>query len=1039
MHYKQKLVFLALLFGPLLLSAQNVVTGKVTDKTFNEPLPGATIVVKGTTNGTTTDFDGNYQITAATGDILVFSYVGFKTIEVTLSGNTVDVQLEEDTNQLDEVVIIGYGATTVKDATGSVDVVTAKDFNKGAIISTDQLLNGKAAGVRITTAGGSPDAAPNIRIRGGSSLNASSAPLIVIDGIPIGADNPAGVSNPLTLVNPNDIESFSILKDASATAIYGARASNGVLIITTKKGTSGEVKFTLTTDTSISTAPSGLNVMDGNDFTRFVQEFYPDNTDLLGVPVGSVQTNEVVAQIINTPSGERAIYNTDWRDAILRTAVTSNTNFSARANLFDKIPFRGSLGYTTAKGIVLTDDYERYSGAVSLSPKFFDNALKVEVNAKAIYAEKNAIDVGGALGNALSFNPTQPIFNNADTNPFGGYYQNILNSPSSGNPNRRIVDGSLNPLAILQQRNRPEEVFRFLGNIELDYAVPFVKGLKVVANLGLDASDASIEESFADNNVVTVSQRESLDGANFIFNPGVNYAERQDIRNTTFDFYTQYNKEYNSGMVTKFDVQGGYSYQNFRNEGTKDIFRLNPGTGLREVNPNPQNPTNRYFNEWNIQSFFARSNITLSEKYLFTFSVRADGTSLFVQDDVWDPDVWGIFPAAAFAWQIKEEGFLKDVAFVNDLKLRLGWGQTGQADITGAVGFFPSTPLFNIGSGTSQYFPGSTIYSAREFNSDLTWETTSTYNAGLDFGIANNFLSGSFDVYFRETNDLLATVNLPPGQGLTNVFIDNVGSTESKGFELNLNANPIRTNDFNLNINGNLSYNITELTDLAGQEFLEDGGSNVRGTGTNLKYSFIGSQINEALVFKQVYDANGNPIAGAVVDRNGDNVIDFNDRYLAQIVPNWIFGFGINFTYKKWDVSSAFRGQIGGNVFNLNQLNRGFIESALPQNAQTLNNVLNFYTGDANPVFQDYTAGNSVILSDHFLEDASFLRCDNIAVGYTFGDNFLKNAQLRIYGAVTNPFLITDYSGEDPENFGGIDNNFYPRPTVYTLGVNIDF
>ncbi len=1028
----KKFLELSLLLVPLWGFSQITVTGNVTEAGTALPIPGANILVKGTTTGTTTDFDGNYIIQANQGDILVFSYIGFESQEIAVTGAVLNVVLQESTEQLDEVVVIGYGTTTVKDATGAVDLVTSEDFNQGAIVSTEQLLNGKAAGVRITNAGGSPDATPNIRIRGGASLSAQNNPLIVIDGVPIGSDNPAGVQNPLTLVNPNDIESFSILKDASATAIYGARASNGVLIITTKKGTSGEVRFNFSTDVSISTAPEGLNMMESNDYIRFIEEFFPERTGLLGVPVGTVETSEAVSRILSTPDGDRAIYNTDWRDAIFRTAITTNTNFSARANLFDKIPFRASVGYTDANGIVLNDDYERFTGSLKLTPTLLNDNLKIDANAKFILVEKNAIQAGDAIGSALTFNPTQPVFNSAG--PFAGFFENTV--PSTGNGT--LVQGAQNPLSILQLRDRPEEVFRFLGNIEFDYELPFAPGLRVVANFGLDASRANIEERFLNGSIATVLNRSSDENGNYLFNPGINYEEEQHITNTTFDFYTQYDKTFDSGLVSKFDAQLAYSYQNFKNDGNRVNYQLNPDTGLREIQFNEQNPNNRYFNEWNLQSFFGRSNITLAEKYLFTFSVRADASSLFVADDVWDSDVWGIFPAAAFAWQVKEENFMQKVNFINDLKLRLGWGQTGQQDVTSVVGFYPSTPLFQIGSATSQYFPGTSIYSPLEFNPDLTWETATTYNIGLDFGLFTNLLSGSFDVYYRETENLLAEVNIPPGQGLRNVFIDNVGNTESRGFELNLNVNPIRTDNFNLNVNGNLSYNFTELTSLGGQEFLQDNDSNVRGTGTNLRYSFVGEQIGGAYVFRQIYDESGNPIPGAVVDRNGDGAIDFADRYLKQIAPNWTFGFGINFTYKNWDFSSAFRGQIGGNVFNLNELNLGVVESALPQNAQSLNNVLNFFEGDANTVFRDYTAADRLILSDYFLEDASFLRCDNISLGHRF-DNMIKNGSVRFYGAVTNPFIITDYSGQDPENFGGIDNNFYPRPTAYTVGVNFDF
>ena len=459
-------LLLLLFFIPSILLAQSTVSGTVTDKAYALPLPGVNILVKGTSVGTTSDFDGNYTISVKSGDVIVFSYVGFKTQEITYNGqSTLNITLTEDAAQLDEIVLIGYGSVKKEDATGSVDVISQKDFNKGAIVSTDQLLNGKAAGVRITTNGGSPDSSPNIRIRGGASINAQNNPLIVIDGVPIGNDNPAGVSNPLSLVNPNDIESFSILKDASATAIYGSRASNGVIIITTKKGTSGEAKFNFSTDYSSSSPGDGLDMMTSSEYVRFIQEYHPTFVDRLGVPTGSVVTSEAPSQTI----GGRTIYNTDWRDAVFRTANTYNTNFSARANLNNKIPFRASFGHTYAEGVVKEDNYERLTASFKLSPTLFNENLKIDLNAKTIYAFKNSIDTNGALQGALVFDPTKPVYNNASDNRFGGYYTN-----TNVDGNRLILDGQYNPLALLEQRYRPERVYRFLGNAEFDYKMPFL-------------------------------------------------------------------------------------------------------------------------------------------------------------------------------------------------------------------------------------------------------------------------------------------------------------------------------------------------------------------------------------------------------------------------------------------------------------------------------------------------------------------------------------------------------------------------------------
>ncbi|WP_299885112.1 SusC/RagA family TonB-linked outer membrane protein [uncultured Lacinutrix sp.] len=1026
----------ALVFLPSILIAQNTISGSVTEQSSSLPLPGVNVLVKGTNNGTATDFDGNYEITVNTGDIIEFSYVGYLTQEISYTGQTtLNIILANDTSQLDEVVIIGYGSVKKEDLTGSVDVVSSKEFNKGAILTTDQLITGKAAGVRITNNGGSPDSAPNIRIRGGASLSANSSPLIVIDGIPIGNQNPAGVSNPLALVNPNDVESFTILKDASATAIYGSRASNGVIIITTKKGTSGDIKFNFSTDATVSSAGEGLNVMGSENYVRFIQEYYPDQAFRLGVPVGSVSTNQPVSQIIQVSifdeNGDfvefqdRAIYDTNWKDQVFRTAFTSNTHFSVRTNLGESIPFRASVGYNNAEGVVRTDDYERFSGSLRLSPKLLNDNLKIDVNAKATFVDKNNANTGGAIDGALRFDPTKPILDNNSI--FNGYYVNSL----IDNAGIIQIQGRSNPVTILEERTRPERALRLLGNIELDYKLPFINGLKAVVNLGLDASKVKIEERFT-NNALSAFGIDTDNANAIVFNPGVNYRERQDITNTTLDGYLLYNKELDNSFLKRFDIQGGYSYQNFKTDGNQDRFINNPTTGVRELNIDPQNPTNRYFNELNLQSFFGRANLDIADQLLITLSLRADGSSLFSEDNR-----WGYFPAGAVAWKLNKLSFINDSKYINDLKLRLGYGKTGQQDITGNVGFYPSTPFFAAGNQNSQYLPGVFLYSALPFNPDLTWEKTDTYNLGLDFDFfQNNIITGSFDIFKRETTDLLARVAIPPGQFLTNEFVKNVGSTESEGFELSLGLNPIQSDNLNISLNGNLAYAKTEITDLQDITTLRAGGS-LTGTGSNLYFNNVGREIREAAVFKQIYDANGNPIPGAFADLNGDNVITDDDKYLVKTVPNWTFGFGFNVSYKNWDFSSTFRGQLDGKTYNFNTLNFGNRDGAIPTRDNSLANVLDFYEGESNIVFEDVIQNKQY--SDYYLEDAAFLRCENIVLGYQFKDNFIKNTRMRLYAAVNNPFIITEYSGQDPENFGGIDNNFYPRPTAYTFGINLDF
>lgn len=1026
----KKLLFLFLILPISAVFSQTSLSGTVLDASVNQPLPGVNVIVQGANNSTTTDFDGKFQLNGLkNGDVIVVSYIGYQSESIKFSGQkTIVVSLKEDSTQLQEVIVqIGYGTVKKKDATGSVSTVTAKDFNKGAIVSADQLLNGKIAGVRITNNGGQPDSAPNIRIRGGASLNANSSPLIVIDGIPVDNTTPAGVSNPLSLINPNDIESFTVLKDASAAAIYGSRASNGVIIITTKRGTKGDtVKFTYSASVTGSKVGKKIDVMNAANYIKFIKEYHPGYTNSLGIddPSTTVMDDPATEQIEG-----RLLYDTDWQNEIYRNAVSTDHNLSVSANIFNGVPFRASVGYTNNQGIVKTNDYRRTSASIKMTPSYFNDHLKIDINAKGIYSKKNAIDEGGALGGAINMDPTKPVYSPFANNIFGGYHQDFVLNPITGE-NTTALSGQYNPVALLMQRSRPEIAVRFLGNMEFDYKMHFLPELRAVVNVGLDSNKTSMDEIFGENSLATY--RVSNTNANgYVFNPGRNYYERQTITNTTWDSYLAYAKDF-TGLVKKFDIQGGYSYQNFKNDGNKEIYRYADGTGLREVAPNENNPNNRYYNELNLQSFFGRMNIDLANKYLFTLSYRTDGSSFFNKNTR-----WGSFPAAAFAWKLKEESFLANKDFVNDLKLRLGWGKTGQQDISGAVGFYPSIPVFSIGGGSSQYLEGSNLYSALPFNDKLTWEKTTTYNAGIDFDFfKNSFFSGSFDAYYRETTDLLAVVPSPPGQGLRDVFINNVGSTKSRGFELNTNFKPVSSNDFNLDVNANVAYTYVEITDLKGITTTPAGGSLPTGTNVNIAENVVGFQAGSFSVFQQLYDVSGAAIPGAFVDRNGDNQITNEDRYLVSVRPNWTFGFGFNMNYKNWNLSSSFRGQYGGQIYNARKLTSGWIDKAIPTNSSSLSNVLDFYSGAADSQFTNFN-GNATF-SDYFLEDATFVRCENIVLGYTFV-KFIKSSSLKVYGALNNPFIITKYTGQDPENFGGIDNNFYPRPTSYTFGLTLDF
>ncbi len=1009
---------------PLGMVGQNTLRGTVIDKANNQPVPFANVTVKSTSNGVQTDLDGKFELSGLkAGDVVAVSFLGYKDFTLTYSNqSTVNVALETDASALQEVVVqIGYGSVRKKDATGAVELITSDEFNKGAIVSVDQLLVGRAAGVRITTSGGQPDSDPNIRIRGGSSLNGSNKPLIVIDGVPISSDNPAGVNNPFGLINPNDVESFSILKDASATAIYGVRASNGVIIITTKSGTkSATPKYNYSSYVAVGEVSKKIDVMDGNQYAAFIQQYFPDRVKDLGISNGVTYADDDPTPAIN----RRVLYNTDWQDQIYQTSISQDHNLSVRSNLYGKIPFRASIGYNNSQGVVKTSDYERYSYSLKMTPTLWDDHLKIDVNAKGAYSIKNAIDEGGAIGGAISMDPTKPVYS---SDPFfGGYYQN-----TDGN----TITGASNPLAVLMQRTRPERALRFIGNTLIDYKMHFLPELHAVVNLGLDASESRIREVYGDNAIATYRKVTPANAGdpNFVFNPGVNYVENQTTTNRTMDAYLRYEKNF-SGFITRIDAQAGYNYQNFVIDGNKEIYRYNVTDGTRELQPD-KNANQRYYSPLNLQGYFARANVDILGRYLLTGTFRADASSLFSGSE----NQYGYFPAAAAAWQIKEESFLKDVSFVDDLKLRIGYGKTGNQDITGARGYFPSRPLFTIASSTTQYLPGANLYSANPFDPNVTWETTETYNAGLDFGFfKEGRVSGSVDFYKRRTNDLLATYNVPPGQGLTNQFTSNVGTIDGEGVELSLNFDIVKNENYSFSLNANGAYNRSEVKDLNGNTNINSPGGTLPSStgGIQLAYNTVGYQPHVAWVFQQLYDANGQPIIGAFSDLNGDNKITNADRYYKSIRPNWTYGFGLNFTAYNFDFTTNFRGQFGGQVYNSRRLTEGFIDRATQGASNALNNVLDFYANDDVRIV-NFNDGNSVF-SDNMLEDATFLRCDNATLGYKF-KTFLKNTSLRIYGSVNNVFVVTKYSGQDPENFNGIDNNFYPRPRIYTFGLNFDF
>lgn len=995
---------------PISLFAQTSVTGTITGKSDGLPILGVNIIVQGSNNGTTTDFDGKYTLSGVkSGDLILFSYVGFAAQKVNyVDQKQINISLEADST-LEEVIVIGYGSTNKKDATGSLTQINSKQMNKGAIVTADQLLTGKVAGLRIANSGGQPDADPNLRIRGGASLGANNRPLIVIDGVPISNDNPAGQKNPLTLVNPNDIASFTILKDASSTAIYGSRASNGVIIITTKKGTSGEAKFNFSSSTQVGKISNKLDLLSSSEYVDFINTNFPDQIDLLGV--------------------DGQIFDTDWQEEIYRTSISTDNNFSVRANLFDKLPIRASIGHSDAQGVLRESSLERFTGSLSLTPKFFDEHLKVTTNMRGVLTRKEQPDEE-AIGSAISLNPTVPIFDPNGNNFFGGFYQTLDQNATTDTFTRTA--GPTNAVAQLQQRDRDENSDRIIGNIEFDYSFHFLPELRAILNLGIDHSKSTITE-FTDLNAIKAYNNFE---DNPLFNAGETYREDQERTDKLLESYLSYTKSFD-GFLSKIDAQGGYSYQDFSSFGSKLQFSNKDGVNTRIADFEYNNPLN-------LQSFFGRVNVDLQSKYLITASFRTDASSLFPADRR-----WGNFPAAAAAWKIGEENWFKNSGVVSSLKLRAGWGITGQQSIENTVaGFFPFTPLYLEGNETVQYQFGTDVQGnpifvttnlAQGFNQTLTWETTETLNAGLDFGLWNNRVSGNIDVYKRFTDDLLAEVPQPEGS-LINRFVSNIGKTESEGFEVTLNTIPVSTDSFTWEVSGNVAYNKTILTDLNSVTQITQPDTGIgRGTGVNIGAYSVGQQAGTFWLYEQIYDTNGSAIPDAFVDQNNDGTINDEDRIFIPYNPNWTYGFGTSFTYKNFDFSANFRGQVGGKIFNANLLNGGFRNGVLPLSGNGfLNNILDRLDGAtynglrANP-------SDEQSLSNLFVSDASFLRFDNMTAGYKLNGLFDDKVAIRFYASINNLFVLTNYEGLDPENFKGIEDEPYARPRVYTIGLNMNF
>jgi len=995
------LALLLVLFGMPALAQDRVVTGKVTDLKDGQPIVGASVLVKGTNIGTQTKTDGSFSLNApASATTIVVSYVGYATQELLIGSGSLNVSLVQSNSTLNDVVVVAYGTRKKGDLTGSVTSITTKDFQKGVNNSAEQLLQGKVAGLQVTSGGGSAGGGSKIRIRGGASLNASNDPLIVIDGVPVDANDIAGSgSNFLNTINPNDIESMSVLKDASATALYGSRASNGVIIITTKKGAKGKIKFNFNTTGSASIVGKKVDVLTGDQVRNII------NAD------AEATGNNTYKNLLGTA-------NTDWQDEIYQTAYGSDNNLSASGSL-GKIPFRLSVGYLTQDGILKTDHFDRLSSSLNLTPKFFEDHLSVNLSVKASTTGHRFAD-GGAIGSAVSFDPTQNVYGD---NKYGGYFT-WLQTNSDGT----IVPKDLsttNPLSLLYLRDNTSTVNRIVGNIQLDYKLHFFPDLHVLVNLGLD--DA---KGWGNDNIDSLNPTNYKTGGRKVY-------YQQKKQNTLADVSLLYAKDIKS-INTKLDLLVAHSYQDF----VIDVFNY-PAFSYRAIaDPNhpelkdtiagsiPPFPTDKP--EYRLESYFSRLNLNIADKYLLTASIRRDASSKFSPDNR-----IGYFPAFAAAWKLKEE-FFKNTNVLSELKLRLGWGETGQQD---GIGYYTYLPVYSMSNSSAQYQFGNTFYSylrPQGYYSDIRWESTQTSNIGLDFGFFGGRITGNVDFYKKKTKDLLSTVPVAPGANFVNQLLINVGNMDVKGVELTINTTPVRTANLTWDFGFNYSYNERKITNLLQYQDPKFQGIDVSGisggTGNYIGKFAVGYEPYTFNVYKQIYDkTTGKPIEGLYEDINRDGIVNSDDRYYyKKPSPDVILGINTQLSYKAFSIGLSAHAYLGNYLYNNYNANAGII--------RTIKNPINFI-GNASVNYLETGFSNNQYFSDYYIENASFLRLDNINLGYNVGKVFHGSTALRINGSVQNVFVITKYKGLDPENASdqGVDNNIYPRPTIFSLGLNLDF
>ncbi len=974
--------FISLLLG-LFLSvgafAQSSVKGVVKDAS-GEPIIGATVRVVGAEGGAITDFDGNFAINAAPDAKLQVSYIGYKTVEVPVTANMV-ITLQDDAQLLSDVVVIGYGSVKKSDATGSVIAIEPDEFNKGNRVTMQDALVGKVAGVNVVTGSGAPGSGATIRVRSGASLSASNDPLIVIDGVPVDNSAIEGSSNIIGSINPEDIETFTVLKDASATAIYGSRASNGVIVITTKQG-GDRLSFNYSGSYSVSTVAKTLDVLSAEEF----REFVPTVT---GVPA-------------NPQFGDA---NTDWQDEIYRVAFGTEQNLSIGGKIKAiNSPFRVSLGYTNQNGIIKTNNYQRVSFGGNIAPSLFDDHLTANINFKLSYENNQDIDES-VVGNALRYDPTRPVKTGsptASTDPGLGYFI----WTNGGTPMAIQTD---NPVAQLDLTDRSNKVLRSIGSAAITYKVHGLEDLKLNANLGYDVLQSKYRNNVPENAGMMWTSNQK-DGT------GLMQRGKQIKRNLLLDLFANYDKTF--AEKHKFGIMAGYGWQHFYRKYT---------LSYDDPQGNQLQSDTHYETEYYLLSFYGRLNYSFDDRYLLTATLRSDASSRFSKDNR-----WGLFPSVALAWRVIQEDFLQDQDVLSDLKLRLGYGVTGQQDI---LNDYPYMTTFTVSYPESSYKFGDTWYNTYRpngYDNDIKWETTTTWNVGIDYGFLKNRIYGSIDYYKRYTKDLLNTINVISGTNYSSVLTTNIGKMENEGVELSINAVPIHTKDWEWTIGFNYTWNDSKITKLnlidTGQNFVQTGA--ISGTGKYVQVFMVDERPYTFYLCKQAYDENGKALEGQYVQPDG-SVSSTETRYATgkSALPTSYMGFNTHLTYKNWDLAVSGHGSFGNYVYNYVAADQ-YVQSVYSDQG-SYSNILQV-TADSG--FQQQQ-----LYSDKWLEDGSFFRFDNITLGYTFNKLWNDSSKLRLSFTMTNIATITGYSGIDPELSDGIDRDMYPRPRSYTFGLNLTF